>query len=532
MRASSISAPRSICHSLKVALPNSARLGALFRVRARHEDSPAHCGGRRPSRASGSQLAARRRWVLPCSRSSAPLSPLRLCPRRAAETALSRRGWLQKAHRSARRSSWRLASSRGGVTEEGLRESEHLKLTKGASVAEPAVPEGQTWSVLTFTAPGGLPYGCAGREPDLDDFQAWLGHLGVAASSAEIHRCALGRHFYGIRRSLTRLWRRQRRGGRSGGAAEHVARHAASRAGSRPGESAAGQSVGLSRLSKEINFEVDALLEAFELEHSEFQEFQPTASLEEMRERLTRLLHLFREKLPYYHDRCLACGNTEDNKFLGVASYAIGDPVDAKAVRPMGRLELHQVRRAAEKSPSDRRGGIEAHPMTTEWRQCKACKTVSSFPRTNNVTQILRARRGRCGEYSVVMHEVLRYLGYTVRCVHETRQALKLFGEALIVDWADHQWVEVLLPGATSDEPQWVHCDPCEASLDEPLLYEGWGKNQTYILAYAPTYVKDVTSVYTTNITAATERREVGPGALPPPLPLLAAAANLIHFHV
>jgi hypothetical protein len=58
-----------------------------------------------------------------------------------------------------------------------------------------------------------------------------------------------------------------------------------------------------------------------------------------------------------------------------------------------------------------------------------------------------------------------------------------------VVDWADHVWVDIRLGdsiGSSNDSAsgRWVHCDPCEASIDEPLLYEGWGKNQTYILAF------------------------------------------------
>ena len=33
-----------------------------------------------------------------------------------------------------------------------------------------------------------------------------------------------------------------------------------------------------------------------------------------------------------------------------------------------------------------------------------------------------------------------------------------------------------------SDE--WIHIDPCEAAVDEPLIYKGWGKNQTFIFAF------------------------------------------------
>ena len=31
---------------------------------------------------------------------------------------------------------------------------------------------------------------------------------------------------------------------------------------------------------------------------------------------------------------------------------------------------------------------------------------------------------------------------------------------------------------------EWIHIDPCEAAVDEPLIYQGWGKNQTFIFAY------------------------------------------------
>ena len=33
-------------------------------------------------------------------------------------------------------------------------------------------------------------------------------------------------------------------------------------------------------------------------------------------------------------------------------------------------------------------------------------------------------------------------------------------------------------------ECRWVHADPCEAAIDEPLLYQAWGKNQTFIFAF------------------------------------------------
>lgn len=72
-----------------------------------------------------------------------------------------------------------------------------------------------------------------------------------------------------------------------------------------------------------------------------------------------------------------------------------------------------------------------------------------------------------------------------------------------VVDWADHVWCEVYVDSSSvlldnngnTDiqdiksgdviEHNWVHLDPCEASVDEPLIYQGWGKNQTYIVSYS-----------------------------------------------
>lgn len=57
------------------------------------------------------------------------------------------------------------------------------------------------------------------------------------------------------------------------------------------------------------------------------------------------------------------------------------------------------------------------------------------------VSKVLETRRGRCGEYSVLMMRLLEVLGYSCRWV---------------VDWSDHVWVEARVGG------KWVHIDPCE----------------------------------------------------------------------
>lgn len=48
-----------------------------------------------------------------------------------------------------------------------------------------------------------------------------------------------------------------------------------------------------------------------------------------------------------------------------------------------------------------------------------------------------------------------------------------------VVDWTDHVWIEVKVDGI------WAHIDPCEAVFEEKMMYAGWGKQHTYIVAFS-----------------------------------------------
>ena len=53
--------------------------------------------------------------------------------------------------------------------------------------------------------------------------------------------------------------------------------------------------------------------------------------------------------------------------------------------------------------------------------------------------------------------------------------------------WANHGWGKVWLGNGVygnSEKGRWVHLYPCKAAVDNPLLYESWGKNQMYIIAF------------------------------------------------
>lgn len=121
------------------------------------------------------------------------------------------------------------------------------------------------------------------------------------------------------------------------------------------------------------------------------------------------------------------------------------------------------------------------------WR-CTGCNTLLRFPRYNDPARLLETRHGRCGEWA--------------NCFTLILTALKMEAR-LVVDWTDHVWTEVWFDG------RWHHCDPCEACLDAPQMYEsGWGKKLSYIVAFSPHEVVDVSARYTRNWPELLNRRK------------------------
>lgn len=119
--------------------------------------------------------------------------------------------------------------------------------------------------------------------------------------------------------------------------------------------------------------------------------FDATAAPADTLARLKQISVWFRALFPYYYDGCTACQNREENAFIGF-------------LRPSAEERTARAGR-------------------TEMYSCSKCRAVSRFPRFNFLNRVLQTRKGRCGEYSMLMYRMLRLLQYAVRWV---------------VDWADH----------------------------------------------------------------------------------------------
>ena len=84
--------------------------------------------------------------------------------------------------------------------------------------------------------------------------------------------------------------------------------------------------------------------------------------------------------------------------------------------------------------------------------------------------------------------------------------------EPLLVTGADEAAGGAREGAAAQSGGRWVMLDPCEAALDEPQLYAGWGKNHTYVIALGGgSGMSDVTPTYAADMAAVLERRQLSP---------------------
>lgn len=164
----------------------------------------------------------------------------------------------------------------------------------------------------------------------------------------------------------------------------------------------------------------------------QIENFSALSSVDQQRSCLSEFLAWFRREFPYYRDECGHC-QTKGCKYQG-----------------------NQL-------PTKEEREFSSWIDSTEVSFCEKCQKQSRFPRYLAAMEICRRRRGRCSEYSLLLYRILRVCGHRSRWV---------------VDWANHVWAEVWM------DNRWVHLDPCEAAIDNNLLYQGWGKKQTYILAF------------------------------------------------
>ena len=227
------------------------------------------------------------------------------------------------------------------------------------------------------------------------------------------------------------------------------------------------------------------------LHHDNFRLLSDTEQLA----KLKHFLEWFRSLFPYYYDRCGSCGASikEDSAAAQASQHADehtnsneskeADDENSDDDKDDGDLE-HQTFIGYVYPDRDELVGKASR---TELYQCHVCHNFTRFPRFNSARHVMDSRRGRCGEYSMLLFRFLRALHHECRWV---------------VDWADHVWAEVLLQPAKEEgqrqqqPPRWIHLDPCEAAVDENLIYQAWGKKQTFVLGfYLPPVLRGTASL-------------------------------------
>lgn len=212
---------------------------------------------------------------------------------------------------------------------------------------------------------------------------------------------------------------------------------------------------------------------------------------EEQLAKLKHFLEWFRSLFPYFYDRCGSCGASfkEDS-----ASQTRDEHTNSNENKDEDDLDDDREHETFVGYIFPSEEELVGKASRTELYQCHVCHDFTRFPRFNSASHVMDSRRGRCGEYSMLLFRFLRALNHECRWV---------------VDWADHVWAEVLLDQGEGKPERWIHLDPCEAAVDENFIYQGWGKKQTFVLGF---YLPPVRRTASTEASSAMKKRPYGPG--------------------
>jgi len=113
-----------------------------------------------------------------------------------------------------------------------------------------------------------------------------------------------------------------------------------------------------------------------------------------------------------------------------------------------------------------------------DWIHERVKWSKGNTARHNDPRKILAYGKGRCGEFSIL---------FTSLCLAHNYRA------RLILDTSDHVWTEVW----DNRRKRWIHVDPSEKKIDDPLMYErDWKKNLRGVYAFENGNMEDVTKRY------------------------------------
>jgi hypothetical protein len=197
----------------------------------------------------------------------------------------------------------------------------------------------------------------------------------------------------------------------------------------------------------------------------------------EQRRHVQALLTALKTNYFFYYQKCLSheadsqtCNEKADSQLLGKIACQDGDDE------------------------------VQDDCVYAELRFCTDCQEASTFfeySRFHGPLALFETKKnrksvmGQCEEFSRAGHAMLSLLGYEARYV---------------LDFTDHVWIEVQIPKGPKGE--WIHADPSEGVMDNPLMYEqGWGKQLTMIYAFTPWSVEHVTAKYTAKYAETVARR-------------------------